>query len=59
VLTAMACVDHNPIRAGIAERPEDSDYTSILQRIAAWQAGQPKEPEQKSKPRPIPPERPI
>src|SRR6056297_4192293 len=36
VLTAMAYVDLNPIRAGIAETPETSDYTSIQQRIAAW-----------------------
>ncbi|MFO7764593.1 MAG: transposase [Wenzhouxiangellaceae bacterium] len=40
VLTAMAYVDLNPIRAGIAETPEASDYTSIQQRIAAWRAKQ-------------------
>ncbi len=38
VLTCMSYVDLNPIRAGIAETPEDSDYTSIQQRIRAWQA---------------------
>jgi hypothetical protein len=38
VLTAMAYVDLNPIRAGIAATPEESDYTSIQQRIAQWQA---------------------
>ena len=37
VLTAMAYVDLNPIRAGIAETPETSDFTSIQQRIEAWQ----------------------
>ena len=36
VLTAMAYVDLNPIRAGIAETPETSDFTSVQQRIEAW-----------------------
>lgn len=33
VLTALAYVDLNPIRADIAKTPETSDYTSIQQRI--------------------------
>jgi hypothetical protein len=33
LLTALAYVDLNPIRAGIAETPESSDYTSIQERI--------------------------
>jgi hypothetical protein len=34
LLAAMTYVDLNPVRAGIAETPEASDYTSIQERVA-------------------------
>ena len=33
ILTCMAYVDLNPIRADMAETPEESDYTSIQERV--------------------------
>ena len=42
VLTAMAYVDLNPIRARLAETPEASDYTAIAERLAELQGRVPR-----------------
>ncbi|TWI65536.1 hypothetical protein LZ24_03036, partial [Desulfobotulus alkaliphilus] len=35
ILAAMAYVDLNPVRAGMAKTPEESEYTSIKERLDA------------------------
>jgi hypothetical protein len=38
LIACMVYVDLNPIRAGLALTPEESDFTSIQERIHAWQS---------------------
>jgi REP element-mobilizing transposase RayT len=54
VLSAMAYVDLNPIRAQMAETPEESEFTSIAERLA--QLAAPKRPYQRKHQRKAQPE---
>jgi hypothetical protein len=37
IASCMVYIDLNPIRAGLAASPEESDFTSIQERIRTWQ----------------------
>jgi REP element-mobilizing transposase RayT len=52
VLTCAAYIDLNAIHAGVAEMPEDSEFTSVWERIKAWQAnGQRRRASNRARPR--------
>jgi hypothetical protein len=53
VLMAMSYVDLNPVRAGIADTPEDSAHTSIAKRLERRNNSAPGRPAQKT-PAPTP-----
>jgi REP element-mobilizing transposase RayT len=44
LIAALAYVDLNPIRAGVAETPEESDFTSVQQRLGRAPARPKEEP---------------
>ncbi|SHF97739.1 transposase [Vibrio gazogenes] len=45
LLAAMAYVDLNPVRAGVAETPEQSEHTALKKRLTALEQGKIKVPE--------------
>jgi hypothetical protein len=49
VLMAMSYVDLNPIRAGMAETPEQSSHTSVSQRVGDLSAANDRQKAEKSK----------
>ncbi len=54
VLSCMVYVDLNPIRAGLSEALDDSDFTSIQQRIMEYsQQSQSKQGQQNKAPEPV------
>lgn len=53
ILTAMVYVDLNPIRAQMAETPEDSEHTSVAERIAQLKPGRQRRARNASTARPI------
>ena len=52
IVSGMAYVDLNCVRSGVAKTPEESDFTSIQERIRAWQREMMAETSQADQPKP-------
>ena len=50
LLSCLAYIDLNPVRAGIADTPEQSEHTSIRHRVKYWQQNSERKQKRNSQP---------